>query len=162
MNVRAAIAAVAVPLVACTSARLESLPDSAMGRGFRVGMALDLTVDLLVYPCGGWPAHDLCLGESYNYVEHGFLGIDSRASSVTIAAYKNAPATFPRVQLAPTGTRFVVSRIRRQHWFGFDYPYYAIFVRAPSGNLAGKEMEARFNRNPTFPPTVPEWFKIVE
>jgi hypothetical protein len=130
--VRAALAA-GLLAVACSTTSLKSVPDSAVGPGYRVGMRLELLADrILERPQGTFnPAPPKLTRQA-----SGATPIDV----VRVEDYRRSPGAFPNIiGVLSAGTSLEVTRIERRTYPGLE-PWYEVRARVVSGPDAGREV----------------------
>jgi hypothetical protein len=127
---RLAVAVMAVLAAACAATPIDSVPDEATGRGYRVGMTLELRSDLLLEKPTGTLS-----GAPPNLVRES---LRSAERSVTIDDYRRSRAAFPDIiGIVARGTRVVVTGIERRTYPGLD-AWFEVKARIATGAFAGQ------------------------
>lgn len=128
-----------VLLAGCASSSIDVLPDDSEGRGYYVGMALELRADRLVQK----PSCSLCPGESPSLVARALIQHDKlyggHVEDVSVDAYRRDPDAYANwiVGVAPAGTRVEVTRVvRRSAFLGLEATY-EVLARFVSGSYSG-------------------------
>lgn len=127
---RLAVAVIAVLTAACAATPIDAVPDEATGRGYRVGMTLELQSDrMLEKPTG------TLSGAPPNLVRESLRSTERR---VTIDDYRRSHAAFPDIiGIVAKGTRVVVTGIERRTYPGLD-AWFEVKARIATGAFAGQ------------------------
>jgi hypothetical protein len=112
-------------LAACSTTRIESVPDEGAARGYRVGMTLTLLQDRLLEPPG------LLVPWSHHYLQ----------PTVRPADYERDPRAYPKISgVVPAGTTVTVRTIERRTYPGLE-AWYEVRAVIDSGAFRGRLVE---------------------
>lgn len=115
-------------LASCSGTQLQSLPDTPLGPGYRIGMQLELRAErMLERPPGTLSQGPPNLVREPMSAEPASLG-DFRRNS---GAYPNI------IGVLPAGTRLEVAAIERRTYPGLE-PWYEVRARVIDGLFAGR------------------------
>jgi pectin methylesterase-like acyl-CoA thioesterase len=119
-----------VLLGGCTSTSTNVVPDEATGRGYRVGMRLELRSDRLL------EASAATLASAPPALVRQSLR--TPGAPVTIDDVRRSAARYPHiVGIVPSGTRLVVTAIEHRTYVGLE-AWFEVTARITAGSFAGR------------------------